>query len=120
MVIHPPNLYAGTGFTIPFAFALGATGALPGGEMDSPYAQMDDESRGMFQSMGILLGAHGVRRLGWAILGAGSGGECVVLPRLTGTAFLHSVMMQEKPDDEGLERVAGVLHVCACAFLERC
>src|SRR4029077_20337101 len=52
----------------------------------------------MFQSMGILLGAH------WAYAVLGWGGywgwdpveNAYLMPRLTGTAFLHSVMMQEK------------------------
>jgi len=42
-----------------------------------------------------------------------------LLPWLTGTAFLHSVMMQEKADDEGVERVL-VFCTFALVFSERC
>jgi len=99
MVIHPPNLYAGyTGFTIPFAFALGALLARYPGEKWIHLTRKWTMIAWMFQSMGILLGAH------WAYAVLGWGGywgwdpveNASLLPWLTGTAFLHSVMMQEK------------------------
>ena len=99
MVIHPPNLYSGyTGFTIPFAFALGALLARYPGEKWIHLTRRWTMIAWMFQSVGILLGAH------WAYAVLGWGGywgwdpveNASLLPWLTGTAFLHSVMMQEK------------------------
>ncbi|HYW65804.1 MAG TPA: heme lyase CcmF/NrfE family subunit [Candidatus Dormibacteraeota bacterium] len=99
MVIHPPNLYAGyTGFTIPFAFALAALLARYPGEKWIHLTRKWTMIAWCFQSVGILLGAH------WAYAVLGWGGywgwdpveNASLLPWLTGTAFLHSVMMQEK------------------------
>src|SRR5881628_3930704 len=99
MVIRPPNLYSGyTGFTIPFAFALGALLARYPGEKWIHLTRRWTMIAWMFQSIGILLGAH------WAYAVLGWGGywgwdpveNASLLPWLTGTAFLHSVMMQEK------------------------
>ena len=99
MVIHPPNLYSGyTGFTIPFAFALGALLARYPGEKWIHLTRKWTMVAWCFQSVGILLGAH------WAYAVLGWGGywgwdpveNASLLPWLTGTAFLHSVMMQEK------------------------
>src|SRR3981189_406835 len=99
MVIHPPNLYSGyTGFTIPFAFALGALLARYPGEKWIRLTRKWTMIAWCFQTMGILLGAHRA----YAVLGWGGywGWDPVenasLLPWLTGTAFLHSVMMQEK------------------------
>jgi cytochrome c-type biogenesis protein CcmF len=99
MVIHPPNLYSGyTGFTIPFAFALGALLARYPGEKWIHLTRRWTMIAWCFQTVGILLGAH------WAYAVLGWGGywgwdpveNASLLPWLTGTAFLHSVMMQEK------------------------
>ena len=99
MVIHPPNLYSGyTGFTIPFAFALGALLARYPGEKWIHLTRKWTMIAWGFQTCGILLGAH------WAYAVLGWGGywawdpveNASLLPWLTGTAFLHSVMMQEK------------------------
>jgi cytochrome c-type biogenesis protein CcmF len=99
MVIHPPNLYSGyTGFTIPFAFALGALLARYPGEKWIHLTRKWTMIAWCFQTVGILLGAH------WAYAVLGWGGywgwdpveNASLLPWLTGTAFLHSVMMQEK------------------------
>src|SRR5258705_764298 len=115
MVIHPPNLYSGyTGFTIPFAFALGALLARYPGEKWIHLTRKWTMIAWMFQSMGILLGAH------WAYAVLGWGGywgldpveNALLLPWLTGTAFLHSVMMQEK---RGLMKVWNVWLVF-CTF----
>ena len=90
MVIHPPNLYSGyTGFTIPFAFALGALLARYPGEKWIHLTRKWTMIAWMFQSMGILLGAH------WAYAVLGWGGywgwdpveNASFLPWLTGTAF---------------------------------
>src|SRR4029077_17840765 len=99
MVIHPPNLYSGyTGFTIPFAFALGALLARYPGEKWIHLTRKWTMIAWCFQTMGILLGAH------WAYAVLGWGGywgwdpveNASLLPWLSTTAFLHSVMMQEK------------------------
>src|SRR5499427_2254045 len=99
MVIHPPNLYSGyTGFTVPFAFALAALLARYPGEKWIHLTRKWTMVAWCFQSLGILLGAH------WAYAVLGWGGywgwdpveNASLLPWLTGTAFLHSVMMQEK------------------------
>jgi cytochrome c-type biogenesis protein CcmF len=99
MVIHPPMLYSGyTGFTVPFAFALAALlGRYPGEKWIHITRRWTMVAWG-FQSVGILLGAH------WAYAVLGWGGywawdpveNASLLPWITGTAFLHSVMMQEK------------------------
>ena len=99
MVIHPPMLYLGyTGFTIPFAFALAALLGRYPGEKWIHITRSWTMIAWCFQSVGILLGAH------WAYAVLGWGGywgwdpveNASFLPWITGTAFLHSVMMQEK------------------------
>jgi cytochrome c-type biogenesis protein CcmF len=99
MVIHPPMLYLGyTGFTIPFAFALAALLGRYPGEKWIHITRRWTMIAWCFQSIGILLGAH------WAYAVLGWGGywawdpveNASFLPWITGTAFLHSVMMQEK------------------------
>ena len=116
MVIHPPNLYSGyTGFTIPFAFALGALLARYPGEKWIHLTRKWTMIAWTFQTMGILLGAH------WAYAVLGWGGywgwdpveNASLLPWLTGTAFLHSVMMQEK---RGMMKVWNVWLVF-CTFM---
>ncbi|MGH9689752.1 MAG: heme lyase CcmF/NrfE family subunit [Candidatus Acidiferrales bacterium] len=99
MVIHPPMLYLGyTGFTVPFAFALAALLGRYPGEKWIHITRRWTMVAWCFQSVGILLGAH------WAYAVLGWGGywswdpveNASLLPWITGTAFLHSVMMQEK------------------------
>jgi cytochrome c-type biogenesis protein CcmF len=99
MMIHPPILYSGyTGFTIPFAFALAALIGRYPGEKWIHLTRRWTMIAWCFQSCGILLGAH------WAYAVLGWGGywswdpveNASLMPWLTGTAFLHSVMMQEK------------------------
>jgi cytochrome c-type biogenesis protein CcmF len=116
MVIHPPNLYSGyTGFTIPFAFALGALLARYPGEKWIHLTRKWTMIAWCFQTAGILLGAH------WAYAVLGWGGywgwdpveNASLLPWLTGTAFLHSVMMQEK---RGMMKVWNVWLVF-CTFM---
>src|SRR5438132_2609895 len=108
MVIHPPMLYSGyTGFTIPFAFALAALLGRYPGEKWIHVTRKWTMIAWCFQSAGILLGAH------WAYAVLGWGGywawdpveNASLMPWLTGTAFLHSVMMQEK---RGMLRVWNV------------
>ena len=99
MVIHPPMLYLGyVGFTIPFAFALGALIMKYPGEKWIHITRRWTMVTWGFLTIGITLGAH------WAYSVLGWGGywgwdpveNASLLPWLTGTAFLHSVMMQEK------------------------
>src|ERR1700758_1508058 len=99
MVIHPPMLYLGyVGFTIPFAFALGALiMKYPGDKWIHITRRWTMVTWG-FLTIGIFLGAH------WAYAVLGWGGywgwypveNASLMPWLVGTAFLHSVMMQEK------------------------
>ncbi len=99
MVIHPPMLYLGyVGFTIPFAFALGALMMRYPGEKWIHITRRWTMVAWMFLTCGIFLGMH------WAYAVLGWGGywgwdpveNASLMPWLTGTAFLHSVMMQEK------------------------
>jgi len=101
MFFHPPTQYLGyVGFTLPFAFAIAAMAT----------KRLDDEwiratrrwtlVSWFFLSLGILFGMQ------WAYVELGWGGywawdpveNASLLPWLTGTAFLHSVMIQEKRD----------------------
>lgn len=99
MVIHPPMLYLGyVGFTVPFAFALGALMMRYPGEKWIHITRRWTMVTWMFLTCGIFLGAH------WAYLVLGWGGywgwdpveNASLMPWITATAFLHSVMMQEK------------------------
>lgn len=100
MIGHPPTTYLGfTGFVIPFAFAMAA--------LITGKANEDDWIRTtrrwtlvawLFLSVGLVLGGR------WAYDVLGWGGfwgwdpieNAMLMPWLTGTAFLHSVMIQEK------------------------
>src|SRR5881394_868007 len=99
MVIHPPMLYLGyVGFAVPFAFALGALMMRYPGEKWIHITRRWTMVTWAFLTAGIFLGAH------WAYAVLGWGGywgwdpveNASLMPWLTGTAFLHSVMMQEK------------------------
>jgi len=99
MVIHPPMLYLGyVGFTVPFAFALSALIMRYPGEKWIHITRRWTMVTWGFLTCGIFLGAH------WAYSVLGWGGywgwdpveNASLMPWLTGTAFLHSVMMQEK------------------------
>jgi cytochrome c-type biogenesis protein CcmF len=116
MVIHPPMLYSGyTGFTIPFAFALAALLGRYPGEKWIHITRRWTMVAWTFQTIGILLGAH------WAYAVLGWGGywswdpveNASLLPWITATAFLHSVMMQEK---RGMMKVWNVWLVF-CTFM---
>src|SRR5579859_5435160 len=99
MVIHPPMLYLGyVGFSVPFAFALGALMMRYPGEKWIHITRRWTMVTWLFLTVGIFLGMH------WAYNVLGWGGywgwdpveNASLMPWLTGTAFLHSVMMQEK------------------------
>jgi cytochrome c-type biogenesis protein CcmF len=113
VAIHPPMLYLGyVGFTVPFAFAIASlvTGRVGEGWLI--------ETRRWtlfawgFLTVGIVLGAW------WSYEVLGWGGywgwdpieNASFLPWLTGTAYLHSVMVQER---RGMLRVWNLSLVCA-------
>src|ERR1700758_2850414 len=99
MVIHPPMLYLGyVGFTVPFAFALAALIMRYPGEKWIHITRRWTMVTWGFLTCGIFLGAHWAYRvLGWGgYWGWDPVENASLMPWLTGTAFLHSVMMQEK------------------------
>jgi cytochrome c-type biogenesis protein CcmF len=99
MVIHPPMLYLGfVSFVIPYAFAFAA---LITGRTDDRWIRITRRwtlVAWLFLSLGLILGGR------WAYDVLGWGGYwgwdpveiAAFMPWLTGTAFLHSVMIQEK------------------------
>ncbi len=99
MIIHPPMLYLGyIGFTIPFVFAMAA---LMAGKFNDGWIRTTRKwtlVAWLFLGLGVILGgrwAYDV--LGWGGYWAWDAVEnSSLLPWLTGTAFLHSVMIQEK------------------------
>ncbi|MDP7598439.1 MAG: cytochrome c-type biogenesis CcmF C-terminal domain-containing protein [Acidimicrobiales bacterium] len=99
MAFHPPVLYLGyVGFTVPFAFAIGAlvTGRMGEGWLVST-RRWTLLAWGAL-TVGIMLGAWwSYEVLGWGGYWAWDPVEnASFLPWLTGTAFLHSVMVQER------------------------
>ena len=99
MIIHPPMLYLGfVSFVIPFSFAFAA---LVTGRTDDRWIRITRRwtiVAWLFLSLGLVLGmrwAYDV--LGWGGFWGWDPVEIAALmPWLTGTAFLHSVMIQEK------------------------
>jgi cytochrome c-type biogenesis protein CcmF len=99
MIIHPPMLYLGfVSFVIPYAFAIAA---LVTGRTDDRWIRLTRRwtlVAWLFLSLGLLLGGR------WAYDVLGWGGYwgwdpveiAAFMPWITGTAFLHSVMIQEK------------------------
>src|SRR5215475_2875234 len=117
MAIHPPMLYLGyVGFAVPFAFAIGSLITKQPGEAWIATTRRWTLVTWLFQSTGIMLGAA------WAYHVLGWGGywgwdpveNASLLPWLSGTAFLHSVMMQEK---KGMMKVWNIVLVSATFFL---
>ena len=113
MAVHPPVLYLGyVGFTVPFAFAVAAlvTGRVGEGWL------METRRWTLFAwgflTAGILLGAWwSYEVLNWGgYWGWDPVENASLLPWLTGTAFLHSVMVQER---RGMLRVWNLSLVCA-------
>jgi cytochrome c-type biogenesis protein CcmF len=99
MAIHPAMLYLGlTGFAVPFAFAVASlvTGRLEAGWFTS--TRRWTVLAWSFLTVGIILGgAWAYMELGWGGYWAWDPVEnASLLPWLTGTAFLHSVMIQER------------------------
>jgi cytochrome c-type biogenesis protein CcmF len=111
MMIHPPFLYLGfVGLTIPFAFAMGALLARRTDELWIVATRRWTLFAWTALGIGQLLGAH------WAYVEVGWGGyyawdpveNAALMPWLAATAFLHSVMIQEK---RGMLKVWNVLLV---------
>ncbi len=99
MMIHPPMLYSGyTLLTIPFAFAVGA---LVTGKLGNEWIAVTRRfalGAWLFLGIGILLGARwSYTELGWGGYWAWDPVEnAALMPWLVCTAFLHSIMIQEK------------------------
>ncbi len=99
MMIHPPMLYSGyVAFTIPFAFAIGA---LVTRRLDAEWIRATRRFALIawaFLGFGLLLGARwSYTELGWGGYWAWDPVEnAALMPWLIGTAFLHSIMVQEK------------------------
>jgi len=99
MAIHPPSLYLGfIGFSVPFAFAIAG---LIQGKLDNEWLLTTRRWTLMawyFLSAGLILGGQwAYEELGWGGFWAWDPVEnAAFMPWLTGTAFLHSVMIQEK------------------------
>ncbi|MEE8572807.1 MAG: cytochrome c biogenesis protein CcsA, partial [Gemmatimonadota bacterium] len=99
MGLHPPMLYFGyVGLTVPFAFAIGA---LLSGKVDDEWIRVTRRwtvAAWAFLSVGIVGGAWwSYEVLGWGGYWAWDPVEnASFLPWLTATAFLHSVMVQER------------------------
>jgi cytochrome c-type biogenesis protein CcmF len=117
MAIHPPMLYLGyVGFCVPFAFAIGSLITRQPGDSWIHTTRRWTLVTWLFQSTGVMLGAA------WAYHVLGWGGywgwdpveNASLLPWLSGTAFLHSVMMQEK---KGMMKVWNIVLVSATFFL---
>ncbi|HEY5659482.1 MAG TPA: heme lyase CcmF/NrfE family subunit [Gaiellaceae bacterium] len=111
MAIHPPMLYLGyVGLTVPFAFAMGALLARRTDERWIVATRRWTLAAWAFLGVGQLLGAH------WAYVEIGWGGyyawdpveNAALMPWLAATAYLHSVMIQEK---RGMLKVWNVLLV---------
>ena len=113
MAFHPPMLYLGyVGFTVPFAFAIAALVTGRVGEGWLVETRRWTLFSWAFLTAGIVLGAW------WSYEVLGWGGywkwdpveNASFLPWITGTAFLHSVMVQER---RGMLRVWNLSLVCA-------
>jgi len=117
MMIHPPMLYSGyTLWAVPFAFAIGA---LVVRRVDADWIRATRRfalAAWFFLGVGILLGARwSYAELGWGGYWAWDPVEnASLLPWLTGTAFLHSVMVQEK---RGMLKVWNVSLILATGTL---
>ena len=99
MITHPVALYLGfTGFTVPFAFALAALVIGRTGDEWITITRRWTIVAWYFLSLGLLIGGWwSYHVLGWGGYWAWDPVEnAAFMPWLTGTAFLHSVMIQER------------------------
>src|SRR5437867_6280371 len=117
MAIHPPSLYTGfVGMTIPFAFGIAA---LASGHLDDSWLRAVRRwtmFSWLFLSFGLTLGMiWAYEELGWGGYWAWDPVENAgLLPWFTATAFLHSVMVQER---RSMLRVWNVTLVIVTFFL---
>jgi cytochrome c-type biogenesis protein CcmF len=117
MMIHPPMLYSGyTLFAVPFAFAVGA---LVTRRLNADWIRSTRPftlAAWFFLGVGIVLGARwSYSELGWGGYWAWDPVEnASLMPWLTGTAFLHSVMIQER---RGMLKIWNVSLVLATGVL---
>src|ERR1700678_3429476 len=117
MIIHPPCLYTGfVGCSVPFAFAVAA---LVTGRLDHEWIVASRKwmlFAWMFLAIGNTLGAlWAYEELGWGgYWGWDPVENAAFLPLLTASAFVHSVMIQER---RGLLKVWNVCLVCLTFFL---
>jgi cytochrome c-type biogenesis protein CcmF len=117
MMIHPPMLYTGyVGFSIPFAFAIGALIVRHTGADWIRATRKFALIAWTFLGAGIMLGAlWSYSELGWGGYWAWDPVEnASLMPWLTGTAFIHSIMVQEK---RGMLRVWNVSLIVATFVL---
>lgn len=117
MMLHPPTLYLGfVGFSIPFSFAVAS---LITGNLDITWIKATRTwslISWLFLTIGIILGAK------WAYIELGWGGywawdpveNASLIPWLTATAYLHSVIIQEK---KNMLRVWNMILVVSTFFL---
>jgi cytochrome c-type biogenesis protein CcmF len=99
MVFHPPTLYLGyVGFTVPFAFAMAALIMKDMGDWWIKQTRAWTLFSWMFLTLGIIFGGWwAYRELGWGGVWAWDPVEnSSLMPWFTATAFLHSVMIQER------------------------
>ncbi|MEK7879597.1 MAG: cytochrome c biogenesis protein CcsA [candidate division NC10 bacterium] len=99
MITHPVALYLGfTGFTVPFAFAMAALITGRTGDEWITITRRWTIVAWYFLSLGLLIGGWwSYHVLGWGGYWAWDPVEnAAFMPWLTGTAFLHSVMIQER------------------------
>jgi len=99
MITHPVALYLGfTGFTVPFAFAIAALVTGRVGDSWITTTRRWTITAWYFLSLGLLIGGWwSYHVLGWGGYWAWDPVEnAAFMPWLTGTAFLHSVMIQER------------------------
>jgi cytochrome c-type biogenesis protein CcmF len=117
MVIHPPILYVGfIGFLVPFAFAIAALASKRLGNTWIRTTRRWTLLTWLFLGAGILLGGK------WAYVVLGWGGywgwdpveNASLMPWLMGTAFLHSVIIQEK---RGMLKVWNILLIALTYLL---
>src|SRR3954469_10774812 len=117
MVTHPPSLYTGlVGMAIPYAFAMGA---LISGHLDDGWITAVRRwtlISWFFLSMGLTLGMlWAYEELGWGgFWGWDPVENAGFLPWLTATAFLHSIMIQER---RGMMKVWNVTLIILTFFL---
>ena len=113
MVIHPPMLYTGmVGLAVPYAFAIAALITRQLGDTWIRTTRRWTMAAWAILGIGILLGGKwAYRELGWGGYWAWDPVEnASLMPWLIGTAFLHSVMVQEK---KGMLKVWNVVLIVA-------